>query len=115
MNLDGGVEIVLELDQKLCSGYSCQYKATPDNCVELYDYNDPGQGFTSTATVYKVRKNDSTPSIKRGDQDCNLDIAMVRLWDFDGWNDDGTLIDETQAAKTYHIPITSSSNNFRKP
>ena len=103
-------DIVLDLDQALCSGYSCQYKATPEHCVELVDAD--GDEFTPTSTSYKLVEGVQTMKGQR--DDCDLDIAMVRIWDFDGWNDDGSLVNESQASATYHIPIKSSNDRFRK-
>ena len=103
-------DILLDLDQALCSGYSCQYKATPEHCVELIDAD--GTEFTSTSTSYKLVEGVQT---MKGQRDkCDLEIAMVRVWDFDGWNDDGSLVNPSQAIKTYHIPIKKNNDLIRK-
>lgn len=39
--------------------------------------------------------------------DCSVHIALARPWLFSGFNDDGTLVDETTAIKYFVIPITT--------
>ena len=85
------------------TGYQWSTKITPEGCISIKQSLGeaaltPGGSKTVNYTLERV----STVS---SESVCSFTMALNRPWVFKGFNDDGSLIDQSSASDSFQIPV----------
>ena len=85
------------------TGYMWLHQVTPEGCATVEEV--PIKQSVGRL-MPGVKKTQLFKLTKQNVQEhCNITLALTRVWEFSGFNDDGSVADETTAITIHNIPL----------